>query len=248
VNGLADITAALDDLDAAVGTIIYTPTALANSLMSVVRSVVGLADHTQDTIDAASGLPSTVAASATTLALSASVRQTQQASIADLGSDAPEVGGTGLAQREADNTRAVYRVARAEGLARAVETYADAAFDSSTLALAVLKQTNAEIDALAGYSATDDLFAALQDLRAALVEHLTVTASQLPSVRRMTRYPSVPAILLAHELFGDASLEAELVARNQPRCPTLMDGDVTTLFWRVAPRICALFSCRRSSF
>lgn len=226
LNGLEDISAALDDLDNAVNETIHMPTALANRLMAVVRSVVGLADHTEDTIDAVTGLPTAVAAAGSTIALSQSVRSTRQASLAGLGSSTadPATAGTTLAAREAESTRAVYRVSRAEALARSVETYAVAYFDSSALALEVLNQVNAEIDALSAFSPSDDLYFALQDVRAALVEHLTTEAADLPRVQQITRYPALPSLLLAHELYGDVSHEPELVARNHPRHPLFMEG------------------------
>jgi prophage DNA circulation protein len=221
LNPLEDLSAEIDNLDASVAGLLNTPDALAAKLSDVVTSVFGLADTTKDGLDRATGL-STLSDSP--FERSAAVRTTWQSALLlqGLGDDQPGDATGTLADRNAKNVRAVYRLSRASALARQCETFAVAPFDSATLALEVLESISAEIDALQEYNSGDDLYNALADQRAALAAHLTQTAAQLP--RTITYQPKqeIPAILLAHMLYGDARQESEIVARNRPSNPSLL--------------------------
>jgi prophage DNA circulation protein len=180
-----------------------------------------------------------------------------------------------IADQEQVNTRAVYQQVRGLSIGRAAETFATAAFDSSTLALAALETMSDVIDDLQAYSGSDDLFDALADLRGALASHLTAVASELPSAAiidaadsiqfsvsgagtvrivvgqtadsldtsskksaatnsgaglpRVVEYDpprEVPAILIAYELYGNAELEADIVARNNTPYPLFVAGSI----------------------
>jgi prophage DNA circulation protein len=180
-----------------------------------------------------------------------------------------------VADQEQVNTRAVYQQVRALSIGRAAETFATAAFDSSTLALTALETMSGAIDDLQDYAGSDDLYDSLSDLRGALATHLTAVASELPSAAiidaadaiqfsvsgagtvrivvgqnsdsldttsktndaagggsglpRVVQYDpprEVPALLIAFELYGNAELEADIVARNNAAYPLFVSGPI----------------------
>lgn len=208
------LTSELEEIDASINSLLSAPSALASKMIATTMAVIGIADTVRAGIDRTTGLP-TVAGSAYSNA--ASTRITQRASklLAGLGDSSPGEASTPLADRSAQNTRAIYRASRAAALARSTETYSRSPFDSSSLALSVLTDLRDEIDALLEYSASDALFQALVDLRAAATQHLTQTATNLPRTVEYKVRTEIPALLIAHDLYGDARREAEVVARNR---------------------------------
>lgn len=228
LNPLEDLTASINSFDDAINDLMNTPDALASRLTGLVYSVFGLADTAATAIDRSTGLST---ASGTPFELAASVRTTHSVSkdMNGLGGDSPEDGATELADRSAKNVRAVYRLARAAAVARQAETYAAAPFDSANFALTVLESAMDEVDDLQAFSPDDDLFQALADMRMALSRHLATTAASLPKAVTRKQHPAIPAILLAHVLYGDARLESEIVARNRSPHPLFLEGEIEVL-------------------
>ncbi len=225
VNSLDSVSSLLSELDNTINTIMSSPSALASKLVAIVQGTFSILDTITGNIDRLTGLPSVLASQ---FDRSGPVRNTLRAgrSIAALGRDVSAGGSTSLAAREAANTRAVYRLARAAAVGSQVQTYATAPFDSSTLALQVLSALGDEFDNLAGYGTGDDLYQALSDVRAALTEHLTQTAADLPRTALYRIPQETPFLLIAHDLYADASRADEVVARNSTRHPLLMSGSV----------------------
>jgi len=226
LNPLGDLSAAIDDLDATASGLLNTPTALRNKIMNLVDSVYGLADTSRSTIDRTTGLRSITGSA---YELSRSVRTTKNAGMGGLGADEPATGATPNDDRSAKNVRAIYRVARVAAIARQAETYADAPFDSATLAGEVLTSLRDEAGALQEYSAGDELFQALSDLRSAAASHLAQTAGALPRTIVHTPKEALPALRIARDLYGDARQEADIVARNRMEHPLFVSGDIEVL-------------------
>lgn len=66
------------------------------------------------------------------------------------------------------------------------------------------------------------LYEAIADARASLVQHLSTIAQTLPEVTTYAVPSDLPALVIAHLLYGDGSREADLVARNDPPTPGLV--------------------------
>jgi prophage DNA circulation protein len=188
--------------------------------------VFDAANTTQRTVDRTTGLQ-LVTGSA--YDLSQSVRVTQNAGIAGLGADEPGEGGAINADRNAKNIRAINRLYRVCAVASQAETYAEAPFDSASLALSVLESMRDEIGDLQEYSPDDDLFQALADMRGAAARHLAQTAGSLPRTIVYTPKEELPALRIAHDLYGDATQEADIVARNRMAYPNFVSGDIEVL-------------------
>lgn len=72
---------------------------------------------------------------------------------------------------------------------------------------------------------TDSLFAAHAGVRLAVAQDLTTRGGQLPRVRRVTLPATVPALVAAYSVHGDAKREAEIVSRNRIRHPGRVPGN-----------------------
>jgi len=63
--------------------------------------------------------------------------------------------------------------------------------------------------------ATDPVYAALHDLRSAMVQDITARGADLARLSKLTLSASVPAQVLSYRLYGTGAYAPELVARNQ---------------------------------
>ena len=82
---------------------------------------------------------------------------------------------------------------------------------------------SSDIDSICD-SADDLLYARLQDLRAALVNHLDAVALSLPSVVYYTPKKTLPALVIAHDVYGDATRDLEIVTANKIQNPNCLIG------------------------
>lgn len=72
--------------------------------------------------------------------------------------------------------------------------------------------------------AEDDLLPALTDLRAALVQAVPGTDSDLPRLLTFTPPTTLPSLVVAHRVYGSVDRELEIVARNRIRHPGFVLG------------------------
>ena len=95
--------------------------------------------------------------------------------------------------------------------------------ESSSAAMAKRNDLADRLDAEAE-TAPDAVYLALVDLRVAVVRDLTDRAAQLPKVSNFTPKATLPAVVIAHRIYGDAGRADELVARNSIRHPGFVPG------------------------
>lgn len=60
----------------------------------------------------------------------------------------------------------------------------------------------------------DELYGPLVDLRASLADHFAETAATLPELSEIIPQESVPALVLAYQIYGDHMRETDILARN----------------------------------
>lgn len=75
-------------------------------------------------------------------------------------------------------------------------------------------------------TASDDVYTALRDLRAAVVADLNSRMAVLPSLESLVLPATQPALVLAWRLYADASRDAEIVARNAVVNPCFVPNGV----------------------
>lgn len=82
-------------------------------------------------------------------------------------------------------------------------------------------------DAIDAHAETvaDDAFATLTDLRSGLVDAVPGVDSDLPRLQTYTPPSVLPSLVVAHRLYGDLSLESDLVSRNRIRHPGFVPAE-----------------------
>ena len=127
---------------------------------------------------------------------------------------------------DAANNSAAIDLVQGAAIIQAAGNVADGSFDSVDSAVAVRDELLDAIDSLQA-GADDALFAALQDLRSDLVTDINTRSADLRRVTRFTPIETVPAVVIANQLYGPDRLEqneADLVARNGIVHPLFVAG------------------------
>lgn len=71
---------------------------------------------------------------------------------------------------------------------------------------------------------SDDVFQAMQSLRTEVVRGVPPESASLPNLATVTPQVTAPALVLAYDLYEDATRESEIVARNSIRHPGFVPG------------------------
>jgi prophage DNA circulation protein len=133
----------------------------------------------------------------------------------------PTTGASALAQQAQKNEGAPIQLLRELALAEAARAAAGLAWESYPQAVLARDRLQARLDA-AMLAAGDGSFEALRELRARLARAVPAPSQQLPQVGAYTSPLTVPAEVIAYELYGDAGRAEELVRRNRLRHPGLV--------------------------
>lgn len=80
------------------------------------------------------------------------------------------------------------------------------------------------VDAVTGAPVADEVYQSLSALRAAVAEDLRVRGARLPEVKNITFGATLPALVVAYRVHGDAARDAEIVDRNRIRHPGFVPG------------------------
>ncbi len=198
---VADITDALDTITAASSSLAALPDDLVTALLGVMDQVQSIGPDALRTFVDLAG---------------------------DAGAaDVPATGGTAANATAAANETALNRYLVRGALAQACAAIASTTFDSYDSAIAT-RDTLA--DMMAAEDAAADGPSNLGELRGALVEDLTARAEVLARVRSLTPVAPLPAAVLAHQLYGDASRADEITDRNALAHPSFVpSGPVLVL-------------------
>jgi prophage DNA circulation protein len=139
---------------------------------------------------------------------------------------APETTPTRILENQSQT--ALVRLMRVASTIETSRVIATIAFPSWDLALNVRDQLLDNIDILSEEdTCTDTSYAALQDLRAAIVRHMEFTAANLPRVIEYTPIITLPALVIAHDIYGDATKSDDIVDRNNISHPSFVQGGQT---------------------
>jgi prophage DNA circulation protein len=114
-------------------------------------------------------------------------------------------------------------------MAQASALYQPSSNDDATR---VLQMVTAMLDAeivVAGDQGEDDVYAALWDLRSAVVADLGARGADLAPIAEFAFKANLPAVALAQRLYQDPTREAELVTQVDPVHPLFMPVAFTAL-------------------
>lgn len=127
-------------------------------------------------------------------------------------------GGTLSRQRAASNTTAVNTLARQALLAQAVGV-SSLVTDEPHDALLALRNNLADALDVEALQASDAAFAALTTARGMVAQDLTARARESARITTLTPAQTLPALVLAYDLYLDAQRGDEIVRRNALRHP-----------------------------
>lgn len=193
---------AISALRSGLDALLLAPADLASELGSALASLAGMASDPLPAMDALRAVgDSGPAASATTPA-------------------------TPARRAEAANNAAASQLIRVHALSREAELAAGYAPPSSGEALGLRDDLAGRIDAAAETASDDTVFAAMQDLHAAVVRDLTTRAASLPSLATIQLGARLPALVAAHRHLGDARRADELALRNNAPHPGFLPAGV----------------------
>ena len=194
-------SAQLDQLGANLSTLIGTPAALGADIAGVMFALAGVARDANSALAAYQELD-------------------------DFGAGAAAVPETTATRvRQADNQTALHRLIQTTAAIEAVRASAQIAFASSTDALATRDAIADRLDDLME-SAGDATYDALVALRAAMVRDIAARGALLPRVVQYTSPATLPALVVAHRVYGNALRDTDIVDRNNIRHPGAVPGGV----------------------
>lgn len=123
------------------------------------------------------------------------------------------VTSTPTRTRQAANQAAIAQLVRQGAVIEAARSSRLVTFDSAQAA-AALREDLAETLDVEMASADDLTYPALADLRVAVIRDLTARGASLARVTSYRPTATLPALVLAHELYGDASQATAIIDRN----------------------------------
>lgn len=142
----------------------------------------------------------------------------------DFGSDLPAYGNTTPSiRRQAGNQTAIVTIVRLITLTSALDHVSERDFASFDDAIRLRDDLLGQIDDH-GLASGDNVYNALIDARAALIDDIANRAGPLARLRPYTPNATLPAIALAWTLYADADRGADIVARNNIPNPGFVPG------------------------
>lgn len=187
---------------------------IADDLVEPVATVLRIGQTMRNDIQRIAALPDVTASTLKALA----------DGVLGLFSDSPDVGyAVAMSWVVPASADALSQWQSSVGIAAAAEFMASLSFDSSAAALAARDEWLAAVEQVS-YSADDSLYIALVDVRAAVVADINERAARLPVITSYTSPVTLPALVIAHQLYGDATRADDLVARNGIRHPGFVPG------------------------
>lgn len=148
------------------------------------------------------------------------------------GENSPSVPTTTAARRQqARNVQAVHHLVRRAAVAGAAKASAAMDFSTRDDALATQRTLAAALDAqmeatgaVDGAPIDDSVYQRLAAVQAAMATDLRSRGARLPQVRTYTVPATLPALVLAYRVHGDATREAEIITRNNIVHPGFVAG------------------------
>ncbi|MDH0640615.1 DNA circularization N-terminal domain-containing protein [Pseudomonas sp. GD03860] len=160
------------------------------------------------------------------LALNALVRQVAvaEAAKAAVVTQKPLItaGGAALAQRP--STLSVSGPVSSTPTSSPPTVNTPTVYDSYQEAVKVREELVGRIDAESEATPVDEVYVALSDLRTSVVQAVPNKEQDLPRIVPYMPKETLPSLLVAYQIYGDAGRADEIAARNTPRHPGFLMG------------------------
>jgi prophage DNA circulation protein len=216
-----NIKHAVDDLRASIGTLLNTPTALMSKLTGLVMSVLGLVRTFVPVppVDP-EALPEVPDLVEVTMRSAEELMgfDVEPSVVATPGTEQPVIEETAL--------RELKLAVQAATVVGASSTVAALELSSATQAADVQQRLARAYDTVLRTPDLDaDVHQALTAVKASTFAYLVEQQKRLPVVTTVRHPYSMPALVLAYELYGDASRADEIIARNRLPHPLFVPGN-----------------------
>lgn len=223
VTQAAGISDALADLKANANKLLATPAELLTSLNGLVSSLKGI--FTDFSASEQESPNSAYPGGSKKLAAEAAIAMAQDLASVDTITPPPYPGGP----QDEDAAAAARALSKALGVMVVAETIdlfgTSLPVESADQAIEALLSLGDLADAiLLDVETSDDLYVAMTDLRAALDAHLASLSASLPTIQIYIPAATMPALLLAFNLYGDPTRDLEIVGRNRVPDPNFLVG------------------------
>lgn len=158
------------------------------------------------------------------------------------GSGGPVLAATPSRQQVVKNSKAVAGIVRQAAISEAAVaavvtqttesvsnggtkiTSAPTTYDSYESAIVVRTELADRLDDESLATPNDLVYVALTDLRTAVVQAVPNPDQDLPRLASFSPRQTMPSLVVAYQLYGDASRADDIVARNDPRRPGFLTG------------------------
>jgi prophage DNA circulation protein len=196
------LTDAVDQLSAAASSLVLAPTVLVDRVGDLLRQMVVAAERPRGALDALQAL-------------------------FGFGSDLDAVPATTpTRQREADNQAALVQVVQQLATLEAARAASQTDFPSLDDAQAVREILTDQFDLLCEQDISDQVYRALVATRAATARDIGTRGADLARLRKIQLPETMPSLVLAWSLYGDASRADELAERNRLADPLFVPSGV----------------------
>lgn len=218
IGVLDDIAYAIESFERELDDLLGLPGELAAKLQHVMRQVMSLVTSKGSRVTTIPGVSST--------SLASSVGLSQLDTM--LAVAGPVItSSTPSRRRQAANQSAIEATARGSAAVEMTATLAAApagVLVSRARASEVGAQLVEALTSVAEEAADDGLYLALKTLAAAAHKHFNAVSLSLPVTTSYTPTGAVPALVLAHRLYGDATRHEDIINRNTIAHPGFIPG------------------------
>ncbi len=190
LNPVADLLQSINDLKNGAGNLIATPGRMANRFKQTLGALTGSLNRTPESIAALQILVTQFIANDTAPVITPSRKQAQ------------------------NNQRALNQMVQGMALVETLRLSSDVAFDSFDDAISVRVQLLARVDVLE-LEASDAVFLAMQTLRSVFSQAVPKPDQSLPRIVEYVPVQTLPALVIAYDVYGDATRELDIINRNK---------------------------------
>lgn len=127
-------------------------------------------------------------------------------------------------RQQGDNYDALGEFVRQVAVSEAAKAAVVTTYPSYQEAITARDTLLVAIDTESERTTNDEAYVAINGLRTEIVRGIPQQAQRLPQLLDYTPPATLPGLLVAYQLYGDANREAEITARNQPRHPGFLIG------------------------
>ncbi|MFZ2469471.1 MAG: DNA circularization N-terminal domain-containing protein [Parvibaculum sedimenti] len=211
-SSLTSFVATIEEMEGSVTRLLRSPATLAQRLVGSVRGLLFL-NSSSDTTSRSYRAPLRSAIALTSFG-------------DDLRAVAPSTPSGAV---QATNQAALVALIRRSAIVAAARAAADISFTSYDDAVSVRNTLSDLFETAifeAGDAGEDAAYQALGQVRAAMIKDISARGEKLARLGSFTPEQTMPALVIAYRLYGDAARAEEIVARNGIRHPGFVPGGV----------------------